>query len=207
MTEKEVQHATVFDTDQQQLGDVYAKALLGFAQTAGNVDSLVDELNGVVDAVNQLPTLKDALESPRVAVEAKESLLEKAFGGRVSKDLLNFLKVVGRKGRFDCLNAVKSSTKKLYDEMSGSVEATITTAEQVDTKVQSDVASKLESLLGRKVQLESKIDPGIIGGMVIRVGDTVYDGSVVSQLNQVRTKAVKRATDAIRSSMEKFTSD
>lgn len=207
MADKEPQHATVFDADQQQLGDVYAKALLGFGQKSGNVDKLIEELDGVAGAVNELPKLKGALESPRIAFAAKEKLIVKAFGKKVSKEFMQFMKVLGSKGRFDCLNAVNSSAKKLHDEMTGKVMATVTTAEKIDAGVEKDVAAKLEKLLGRKVQLKSTIDPDIIGGMIVRVGDTVYDGSVVSQLAQVRSKAIKRASDAIRSSMDKFTSN
>lgn len=207
MADKEPKHATVFDADQQQLGDVYAKALLGFGQKSGNVDKLIDELDGVAGAVNKLPKLKGALESPRIAFAAKQQMIEKAFKGKVSKEFMQFMKVLGSKGRFDCLNAVNASAKKLHDEMTGKVMATITTAEKVDSSVEKDVAAKLEKLLGRKVQLKSTVDPEIIGGMIVRVGDTVYDGSVVSQLAQVRAKAIKGASDAIRASMDKFTAN
>ena len=207
MADKEPKHATVFDTDQQQLGDVYAKALLGFGQKSGKVDSLIDELDGVANVVNKLPKLKSALESPRIAFAQKEKLLNKAFGKKISKEFMQFMKVLGGKGRFDCLSAVNSSAKKMHDEMSGKVQATITTAEKVDSSVKDDVASKLEKLLGRKVQVKATVDPEIIGGMIVRVGDTVYDGSVVSQLAQVRSKAIERTSDAIRGAMDKFTSN
>ena len=99
----EAKQPTVFDSDQQQLGDVYARALLAFAADAGNVDQLVDELGEVVGAINGVAGLREALESPRVGVESKVDLLDKAFAGEVEKGLLHFLKVVGNKGRFDCL--------------------------------------------------------------------------------------------------------
>ena len=202
--DQEVKHATVFDSDQQQLGSVYAKALLGFGQESDSVDALIDELDGVTDAVLETPQLQMALESPRIAGEEKERLIEKVFGGKVSSDLVNFLKIVGSKNRFDCLAAIRSSAHRFHDEMAGRVQATVTTAHQIDDSVRQGLESKLSAVLGKQVGLTAKVDDKIIGGMVVRVGDTVYDGSVVNQLSRVRAKAVKRATDAIRQSIEKF---
>ncbi|MDB2525680.1 ATP synthase F1 subunit delta [Mariniblastus sp.] len=201
----EAKQPTVFDSDQQQLGDVYARAFLAFAADAGNVDQLVDELGEVVEAINGVAGLRDALESPRVGVESKVSLLDKAFAGKVEKGLLHFLKVVGNKGRFDCLGAIASSAKTLRDEMSGRVQAVVTSASPMDSEVVGRITDQLSKTLGKDVSLRVLVDPEILGGIVVRVGDTVYDGSVVNQLSQVRARAVKRASDAIREKLDRFT--
>ena len=201
----EAKQPTVFDSDQQQLGDVYARALLAFAADAGNVDQLVDELGEVVEAINGVAGLRDALESPRVGVESKVDLLDKAFAGKVEKGLLHFLKVVGNKGRFDCLGAIASSAKTLRDEMSGRVQAVVTSASPMDSEVVGRITDQLSKTLGKDVSLRVLVDPEILGGIVVRVGDTVYDGSVVNQLSQVRARAVKRASDAIREKLDRFT--
>ena len=201
----EAKQPTVFDSDQQQLGDVYARALLAFAADAGNVDQLVDELGEVVGAINGVAGLRDALESPRVGVESKVDLLDKAFAGKVEKGLLHFLKVVGNKGRFDCLGAIASSAKTLRDEMSGRVQAVVTSASPMDSEVVGRITDQLSKTLGKDVSLQVLVDPEILGGIVVRVGDTVYDGSVVNQLSQVRVRAVKRASDAIREKLDRFT--
>ncbi len=201
----EAKQPTVFDSDQQQLGDVYARAFLAFAADAGNVDQLVDELGEVVEAINGVAGLRDALESPRVGVESKVNLLDKAFAGKVEKGLLHFLKVVGNKGRFDCLGAIASSAKTLRDEMSGRVQAVVTSASPMDSEVVGRITDQLSKTLGKDVSLRVLVDPEILGGIVVRVGDTVYDGSVVNQLSQVRARAVKRASDAIREKLDRFT--
>jgi F-type H+-transporting ATPase subunit delta len=201
----EAKQPTVFDSDQQQLGDVYARALLAFAADAGNVDQLVDELGEVVEAINGVAGLRDALESPRVGVESKVDLLDKAFAGKVEKGLLHFLKVVGNKGRFDCLGAIASSAKTLRDEMSGRVQAVVTSASPMDSEAVGRITDQLSKTLGKDVSLQVLVDPEILGGIVVRVGDTVYDGSVVNQLSQVRARAVKRASDAIREKLDRFT--
>lgn len=195
---------TVFDTEKAKLGDVYAKALLGFGETSGGTEALLGELSGVVDVMEKLPKLRAVLESPRVANDEKTKVLEKAFGGKLSKDLVNFLKVVSSKGRVDCLGQISESARRLYDEVTGKVMAEVTTAEAVEQSVIDDIAKQLEEELGNKVTVHAVVDPSIIGGMVIRIGDTVHDASVVNQLNQARTKAVKSVSDAIRGSLDRF---
>ena len=195
---------TVFDSEQQQLGDIYAKALLGFGAESGSVDQLVDGLSEIVDVIGQVPGLQAALSSPRIAFEDKSQLLDKAFGGKVDKNLTNFLKVVGSKGRFDCLGAIAASARAMQDELSGRVQAVLTSASEVDQEVQDKIAQQLSTVLGKTVNLQSSVDPGIIGGMVVRIGDTVYDGSVINQLAQIRTKAIKQVSDAIREKIDRF---
>ena len=200
----ETSQPNVFDTDQQQLGDVYAKAFLGFAQESKKLDDLVDELGQVVNVFKELPKFQLTLESPRIDAADKTAMLEKAFRKKCSGKMLKFLKVLAQRGRFDCLGAIHNSVLKSHDEMAGRVRATLTTASAIDKSDQESVAKKLSKILGKKVKLDCFVDPDIVGGMVIRVGDTVYDGSVVNQLQQVRTKAVQKAVDAFREKLDKF---
>ena len=200
----EPKQQTVFDSDQQLIGEAYANALIGFGQKTGSIDKMLEQFDGVADAIKGLPKLDALLQSPRIAVADKLKLLDKALAGKVDGNLLNFLKIILEKGRFDCMPAIQTAAKKIFDELSGRVQATMTTAEDVDDSVRKRVQEQLAGLLGKQIQLESKTDPSIIGGMVVRIGDTVYDGSVQNQLNQVRHRATKRAEEAIRTSIEKF---
>lgn len=200
----EPKHQTVFDSDQQQVGEAYANALIGFGQSGGNTEQLLEQLGGVVDVLHDVPKLNAALQSPGVVMAEKKVLLEKALTGKVDGKLMNFLKIVLEKGRFDCLPSIRSSAEKIFDEMSGRVQATVTTAEPIDESVRKRIEENLSKKLGKQIQLTPKIDTTVIGGMVVRIGDTVYDGSVQNQLHQVRTRAIKRASDAIRVSLDKF---
>lgn len=200
----EPRQQTVFDSDQQLIGETYANALIGFGQQAGNTEEMLGQFDGVANAINGLPKLGEMLQSPQIAVADKLGLLDKALNGKVDGKLMNFLKIILEKGRFDCLPAIQSSAKKIFDELSGRVQATMTTAEAVDDSVRKRVEEKLAKMLGKEIQLESVTDPSIIGGMVVRIGDTVYDGSVQNQLKQVRSRATKRAEESIRSSIDKF---
>jgi len=197
----------VFDTDQQYLGNVYGKALMGLATKAGVVDQMVDQLDSFVDVLSQLPSLRYALESPRVGFAEKESLVDKAIKDKASLEFLNFVKVVCRKGRADCFPAIRDAVRLMHDELSNRIQATMITAIPVDDGIRQQVAEQMSQVLGKQVTMATQVDPTIIGGLVVRIGDTVYDGSVTNQLNQIRTTAVGRANQQIRQALDRFTSE
>ncbi len=197
----------LFTTEQQQLGVVYAKALLNVGDKSGSTEGLLDELHVVADATTAQPGLVNTLQSPQMGAEEKAELVGRIFGGKVSAALLNFLKVLVGKDRFDCLPAINAAAKKLHDEKSGEIQATLTTAESIDESAKQEIADQLSKKLGKQVKLDALIDPSIVGGIVVRVGDTVYDSSVVGQLQQVRSRAINRATEAIREKLERFASE
>ncbi len=198
---------TVFDTDRQHLGEVYAKALLGLSQKSGNVGQVMDELDSFSQVLSELPKLRATLESPRISFVDKEEIIDKAIKGKASTEFLNFVKVLCRNGRADCLSAVRQAAQEMHDEATGRVRATMTTAIAVDQDLQDKVARRLSEVLGKTVVVHSQVNPAIIGGLVVRVGDTVYDGSVTSQLKQVRVAAIGRANQEIRKGLERFVSD
>ena len=194
-------------TDQQQLGEVYAKALFGVGEKSGSTEDLISELNSVNQAVAELPKLSSTLTSPQIGTDQKTALIEKAFSGRISKPMMNFLKVIVQKGRFDCLPAVAVAAQQMHDQISGKVQATLLTAEMVDDKTRQEIAEQLSKKLGKRIELSAEVDSSIIGGVVLRVGDTVYDSSVAGQLKQVRAKALKKASDVIREQLNRFTNE
>ncbi len=203
--DKNPQPPTVFDTDQQQLGETYAKALLGLSDKPKEVDTFVDQLSNVAQVVREMPKLQAIFESPQIGVDQKAALIDKSFKG-MEKKVVNFLKVLARNGRFNCLAATAVSAEKLRDEAAGRVQGELTTAAEVEAAVVKRIADRLAKVIGKKVKLTTKVDSEVIGGMVIRIGDTVYDGSVVNQLAQVRAKAVQKAADAIREKLDRFAS-
>ena len=203
--DKQAEHPTVFDTDQQYIGSVYAKSLLGVAGSE-KIDQVLGELNSFTDAVGELPALKAILESPRIAFAEKEPMLDKVLAD-TSTEFKNFVKVLTRKQRFECLAAVRNSANSLFNEMAGRIDAVLTTAEPVGDEVKGRIAKRLADVLGKEVALATAVDADIIGGMVVRVGDTVYDASVKNQLKQVRDKAMQRATSEIRKALDRFAID
>ena len=205
--EKVVEHATVLDTDQQRVGEIYARALLGLGRQSGGLDSLLEQLQSFEQAVVQLPAFRRLMESPRVGFEQKSKLIDRALGGRASAEFVNFVKVLTRKQRFECLQAVREAAQKLYNEYRGRVAATLTTAEAISDENRHYSADQLAKTLGKEIDLTFRVDPSIIAGVVVRVGDTVYDGSTKTQLQRARSFAVQRAYQEIRDSFSRFATE
>ena len=195
---------SVFDTDRQYLGGVYARALLGMAEKTGQVDLLVEELGSFADALSSIPNLRKALESPRIGFAEKSKLIEKALTGKASAAFINFAKVVTSKGRADCFPAIRRAADLICDERASRVQATMITAQPVDEAMKQKVAERLSQVLGKKVLIAAEVNAEVLGGLVVRVGDTVYDGSLKNQLSQVRTAAIGRANLEIRKSLDRF---
>ena len=194
-----------FNTDQQYIAGVYAKSLIDAAEKAGNTETVLEQLDSfVVDVLGGIGRLADALESPRVSQEDKTRLIDSALSGKADPTLVNFLKVLNAHSRLDCLRAINSRARSLFNELRGRVEAFVTVADEMPQDIESSVAEKLKSMLGKEVILNVKTDPEIIGGMIVKVDDTVYDSSVANQLAQVREAALERTVQKVRNSLETF---
>ncbi len=205
--EKVAEHSTAMDTSQQRVGEIYARSLLAIGQKSGHVDSLLEQVQSLAEVVAKLPPFRALMESPRVSFEEKAKLIDKALGPQSTPDFTNFVKVLTRKNRFDCLPAVSAAAQKLHNEIRGRVGATLITAEPVDADMLRHTSTQLAKTLGKEVDLKSQLDPSILGGSIVRVGDTVYDGSAKNQLRRARSAAVQRAHQEIRDSMNRFATE
>lgn len=203
----DVEQPTVFDTGQQQLGAVYAKALLGAAEAAGTTDEVVEQIDSFVnDVLLNVKGLYGVLASPRIAVEEKEKVLDQAFGDKMDGTLLRFLKVTARHGRLDCIRAIAEQVRSQFNELRGIVEIVVQTATELESATLETIKQRLESSLGKTVQVKTEIDPSIIGGLVVRDGDTVYDGSLANRIARMETDAVSKIVQTLREQSDRFTS-
>jgi len=202
-----VRQPTIFDSGREHVGAVYAKALLGAAVTAGQAAAVVEELDSFVDDVlDRLPIFEATLASPRVPAEAKLALLDKGLAGRMSDTLLTFLKVVCRHQRFDCMRAIRRAAWHLWNQWEGRVDVLVRTPTPLSAELRELVTRRLETLLGKQVNLVVQDDESLIGGMVVRVGDMVYDASVANELNRLRESAAEMVVHAVRKSLDRFAS-
>lgn len=200
-----MRQSAAFDSGKQYLGTVYAKALLGVTEAAGNTAAVLAEFDSLLtDVLDKLPDFDSILSSLRVPHGDKEQMLEKAFQGKMSVTLLNFIKVVSRHGRLDCLRVINRVLRQLVDELRGRVAVEIRTAEAVGPEVLELIAVKLRGTTGREVDLRTRIDPEMIGGIIVRVGDTVYDGSVRNQLQRMREETLETTLLQLRKGSDRF---
>jgi F-type H+-transporting ATPase subunit delta len=195
----------VRDPSREHLGAVYAEALMGAAETAGDVDAVVEQLDAVVDEVlERVPRLDDVFASPWVSADEKVALLDQALAGHVSTTLLNFLKVTARHGRLDILRAIRRHVRSLYEERRGRVAVELTTATEVSDRLARRLTKSLADMLDGEPVIQRTVDPSLIGGAVLRVGDRVYDGSIVHQLQSLREQLIHRSADEIQRGRDRF---
>ncbi|MCM1523968.1 MAG: ATP synthase F1 subunit delta [Ruminococcus sp.] len=164
---------------------VYAKALLEIAAEDGSVKELSEELDALSGIFSDNPELCGILNAPTVAENDKIGLIKTVFEGRISECALNFLCVLAEKGRCACLEGIADEFREGYYGQAGISEVKVTTAVKLNGKARKNLISKLEKLYGGKVTLKEKIDPAIIGGMIVTCGDSMLDGSVRHKLEKM----------------------
>ncbi len=180
---------------------------MGVAAKLPNADELVQELKSLVtDVLDRFPQLEQTLESSLISPEKKEQVLHRVFGNIASFQVLNFLKVVSRHGRLDLLRPIVRQAEKIHTEQSGKTDVEVRVAAQMNDTLRNELASRLQKTLGKQPILKWRIDPSLIAGIVVRVGDRVYDGSVRSQLESARKAMVERATEQIETRPDRFIS-
>jgi F-type H+-transporting ATPase subunit delta len=193
------------DPRTQQVAAVYAKGLLGAASTAGTVDATVLELDSLVaDVLDRFPQWETVLGSAFVSADDKIGMLDRTIGGQASATMLNFLKVLATHGRLDFLRPIQRSVHVLLDEMQGRVPVQVRTATPIDPALSAKIAQALRGMTGREPAMQVSTDPDLIGGLVIRVGDTVYDASVSAQLARMRDQMIHRSVHEIQSRRDRF---
>ena len=196
------------DIGREQIGAVYAKALFAATEPSGNLLDVLNEFESLVtDVLDRLPDLEAVLASPRVSVDHKIQILDRAFPSGMSQHLLTFLKVVSRHERLDCLREICQSARHLYNEDKGLREVKVSSAEPIGSELAGLIENVLRGVLHSEITVEYNVNPALIGGMVVRAGDTVYDGSVVNHLEQLRSSALARSFQATIGVLDKFMAD
>lgn len=199
------QHDTVLDIGAEQLGRTYARALLDAAGKAQASDEILGQLSQVIDEyLAGSPQLAAVFSSPRVEHDEKIRVLERLFGNAIHPLLLQLMKVMVRRGRLGYLASVRDAAVMLHDQALGRVLAEVRTAVPLDDQLRSDVTSRLSSTLGKQVRLRESVDASLLGGMVIRVGDTVYDSSVAGRIEKLGKAADQGFARRLLDSAERF---
>ncbi len=184
---------------------MYAQAFLGATEKSADANTLIEELSSVVDDVlNRFPKLEQTLQSSLVSQEQKEQLLSRIFGGKASTDVLNFLKVLSRHGRLGLVRQVTRIVKQLHAKRSGKTDVEIRVASPLDDTTFAEIQTQLRKALNTEPILNVRVDPSLLAGIVVRVGDRVYDGSVQSQLERTRAAIIQKATEQIDIRPERF---
>ena len=198
---------SIFDDESMHVGPIYAKALLAAVGSSGNVDSMMEQFHSLIhDVFDKQPVLELALANPKLPSDEKIRVLDKAFNGKMDATLLTFLKVVSRRGRLNAIRGIYRAAASLRDEAVGRVRVLVTTAQSLDSNALRSLKEKLENLFKKEVAITTKVDATILGGLIVRVGDMVFDGSVDGQLNLLKKATLAKAEIAIREKLSSLAS-
>jgi F-type H+-transporting ATPase subunit delta len=193
------------DVDAEKIAEVYAEAYLNAVTgQGGSIDDAVAEFASLVDVLKSQPQFESVLASAMIATEEKIALLKKAIASAASPLFWNFLQIVAKRNRLDLLLPIFSQAQMLLDKRRKRIPVTITTATEVDSQLFATLSDKLRGILGGEPMIRSVIDPEVIGGLVVRVGDTVYDASVSTQLQNVCRQMIERSAQEIQNQRESF---
>jgi F-type H+-transporting ATPase subunit delta len=161
----------------------YAKALADVIMERGQTLSVTDEITAFTQLIEQNPELRDVFASPVIALDRKKSLLNELLGRLQLKPTTNnFLQLLLANQRLHQIDIVRTSLLKELDDRAGVVSADVITARPLAANEQEKLLNQLQTATGKRVRVNFKLDPEIIGGVVTRVGSVIYDGSIKNQL-------------------------
>lgn len=189
----------------QQVGTVYAKALYDAADANGQAAAIVEEFTSLLDDVlDAAPKFETMLASQMVSGDEKSEMVDRVFSGKASPLLLNFLKILANNERLGFLRPIQTSMVELHNSRLGRIRVDVTTAVPLADGISAKMKDRIRTMLGSEPELVADTDPSLIGGLQLRVGDTVYDGSVKTRLEQMRSQFHERNIEIIETNRDRF---
>ncbi len=166
----------------------YADSLLGLAEEKNTLAETASDMQVVFDTLDASAELQRVLKNPIVKTDKKNAILEEIFSTKISPESLKFLKFILKKSREELLFDIIKRFLELHDEKLGIVNATIVSAVELSELHKTEVKQKLEKYTNKKIRSEYKLDKNIIGGFLVKIGDTVLDATISHQLNRLKDK-------------------
>lgn len=167
----------------------YANALADIALAQGAAEPAAKQLHDFGAAYAQSAELRTFLASPAVTAEAKHAVIEKITGRLgASKIIRNFLFVITDHRRTQLIPEILTTFQQVIRQRQGVAEAQISSAVELSAAQKKELAATLTKLTGKQIETKYSLDPALLGGAVVRIGDTIYDGSLRSRLNEMRNR-------------------
>jgi F-type H+-transporting ATPase subunit delta len=178
----------------EEIAEVYARALFEAAKEHDVLDRIHDELNEFTDALENEDSreLRLFFYSPYFSSEEKKEGVEKVLSG-ADERFVNFLKLLAERHRIPVLPRIQRQFESLWAEEHELLPVQVTSAVELDEKLVKGIGERIQEQTGRKVELSSKVDPEVLGGLVVRVGNMVLDASVRNRLEQMRKQVARAA--------------
>lgn len=188
--------ARVTDRD-LAIGRLYAKAMLGVAEEKGQADDLLTELQELVGHLDATPGFEEFLSSPLVDEDSRARVIEELFRGKASDLLADSLQVINRKGRLGALRAIAEAYRVEHRDLRGWMDVRVRTAVPLTDEQRARLKDALAASSGKKPSLFERVDPALIGGMVVEIGDRKIDASLASRLRHLAGALLTRASQEI----------
>ena len=183
----------------------YADALLGAAEKEGGAEAALADLEAIRDEVLEPnPKFAAVLASSRVPAAEKDRILTELLEGRTSDLALRYLRVLNRHNRLDLLGPIAVEARRLWDERHRRIPIRVRTAAPLDEGQTEELKRRLAAMTAATPVLELSTDPSLIGGLVMQIGDQLYDASVKNRLEQVRKRLIEGKTHEIQKRRDQF---
>lgn len=173
----------------QAIARRYAGALADVIVERGEAGDVPKELAAWQAMIDENPQLREVFSNPTISYEQKRKVLNELINlSRVKSTTANFLQVLLKNQRITELEEINSRLAQVLDERAGVVAARVTTARAISEEIKENIQKRLRDLSGKQVRVDFETDTAIIGGLVARIGSTVYDGSIRTQLELLATR-------------------
>ena len=176
----------------EEIARVYADALFEAAKSSDKLDEVHSELDEFADAMDKSNDLRVFFFSPYFASEEKKNAIGETVSG-ASDEFVNFLELLAEKHRMPAIYAIRRRFDELWAEANKRLEVTLTSAIELDQSVVDQVGKEVERQTDRTIDLQAEVDPDILGGLVLRVGNRVLDASLRSKLERLRKEVASAA--------------
>jgi len=175
----------------KQVAKNYAQALIELAGSDLKLqEEFLNEITVICESINKVKGAKETFETPTISKEEKKALIKKLFERKINQKTFNFLLLLTDKQRLSILPEIQKQLTIVVNKNKGITIAEVSSASQLDSTSLEALKQKLEKVLGNneKVTIESKVEPALIGGIVVKVNDLVYDGSVKGRLENLKRR-------------------
>ncbi len=201
--QKTMKSNTAIDPRGESIATVYVNAYLDAAgqESAGAAEELISFVDDVLASQSDFSQL---LCGTSLGQDDKIQLIDRIVAGRATPQFTNFLKVLARHDRLALLPTIRQLAETEFERRSGKRRVSVTSAAEISDQTLDSIRSTLRSSLSIEPILETRVDSTLIGGLVIRVGDTVYDGSLKTQIKQLRARLRERCLNEIQRGRDRF---
>jgi F-type H+-transporting ATPase subunit delta len=175
------------------LAVAYAQSLLDLATDQKVEEQVGREISELAEIVSRDPQLQAFLESPSIGTEERAGVLAKSFKGQVSPLLYQFLQVANQRGMTGKLPQIAEAYDTLLDERLGKIEVDVTVPQRLNEQELEQVRQRISQALGKDAVVHQYVNPEMIGGMILRVGDRIIDASVKAQLAMLKQQMLRAA--------------